>query len=909
MTVRNLEHLFRPASVGVVGAFERPDGYESVVLANLQAGGFGGRVFPVRYKPRSLLNLAARPQLEPMAEAPELAVLCGDPERSPGIVAQLGAAGTRAAILACPAGGAGRENGGQGWRKALLDAARGPLLRILGPGSAGLIVPHLGLNASFWGTPPLAGRIAFVSQSAAVTAAVLDWTRGRGIGFSAVVHLGESLDVDLADVLDYLASDPQTGSILVHFESVLDGRKFMSAARAAARNKPVAALRPGRVSGGQRLATTQAGTRVEPDDVYAAALRRAGLVRVLTTEGLFEAVEALARARPLVDDRLAIVANGGGFGRIASDVLQLGGGRLAVLAQTAGADLARVLPAAARPFNPLELPADAAPEVYAEVLRLLLKGADADAVLLIHAPTPFFRSAEIAGAVCQAAEGAPHDVFACWVGGESAVEAQRLSAQRGVLSFDTPEKAVAVFLGIAQYRRNRELLRQTPPSLPADFAPNPAAARRVVARALRDGRDRLLDRDAMALLAAYGFPAAELPFARSAQGCIDAARALGFPVTIKMLLAAQGAGGGRVAGILSFLDSEAEVREAVRNLRRRVRERQPEQRVLGFIVQPAVVRTDAWALFIGVAPDPVFGPVILFGEGGGSLTNPRDCAVALPPLNLALARDLVECTAVGRRMAAAGDVDMQPIFLALVQVSQLLADLDEIVELEIDPLIVDAQAVRIREARLRIVAHRRRSGARRFAIRPYPQESREQVRWRGRAIELRPIMPEDEAAHGEFLASLDTEDVRYRFFSVMRRLPHSELARYTQIDYDREMAFVAVGRDAEGHAQTLGEVRAVADPDNVAAEFAIVVRSDLKGMGLGRLLLDRLIAYLRDRGTAELRGETMLDNDRMKNLARDCGFKVTPRRDLGVVELKLPLRRAQAPGRVSAGEPPPAASG
>jgi acetyltransferase len=908
MTVRNLDHLFRPESVGVVGAFDRPDGYESAVLANLQAGGFGGRVFPVRYKPRSLLNLAAQPQLEPMPEPPELAVLCGDPEKSPGIVAQLGAAGTRAAILACPAGGAGRENSGQGWRGALLDAARGPLLRLLGPGSAGLLVPHLGLNASFWGTPPLTGRIAFVSQSAAVTAAVLDWSRGRGIGFSAVVHLGEGLDVDLADTLDFLASDPQTSSILLHFEFVLQGRKFMSAARAAARNKPVVAIRPGRVSGGQRVATTRAGSRIEADDVYAAAMRRAGMVRVLTTEGLFEAVEALTRVRPLAGDRLAIVANGEGFGRIAADVLQLGGGRLAVLSQETGAALGRFLPAGTRPFDPLELPADAPPETYAQVLRVLLRGDDADAVLLIHAPTPFVPGTDIARAVCDAAEGAPHNLFTCWLGGESSVQAAAECTRRGVLSFDTPEKVVEVFLGIDQNRRNRALLRQTPPSLPENFAPSPAAARRLVARALKAGRDRLEDREAAALLSAYGFPVAQVPFVRSAEGCAGAARTLGFPVSVKAV-AADPDGGDRVAGILSFLDAESEVRAAARNLRRRLRERNPAQRLRGFIVQPATLRADGWALFVGVATDPVFGPVILFGEGGSTWKQPRDCAVALPPLNLALARDLVESTAVGRRMAAGGAVDLQAVCLVLTQVSQLLIDLDEIAELEIDPLIADADGVQVREARVRIVAHRRRSGARRFAIRPYPQELREQVRWRGRPIELRPIMPEDEAAHGEFLASLDTEDVRYRFFSVMRRLPHSELARYTQIDYDREMAFVAVGRDAEGHAQTLGEVRAVADPDNVAAEFAIVVRSDLKGMGLGRLLLDKLIAYLRDRGTEELRGETMPDNERMKNLARDCGFKVTPRRDLGVVELQLQLRRAQAPGRVSAGEPPPAASG
>jgi len=331
----------------------------------------------------------------------------------------------------------------------------------------------------------------------------------------------------------------------------------------------------------------------------------------------------------------------------------------------------------------------------------------------------------------------------------------------------------------------------------------------------------------------------------------------------------------------------------VRGLRRRLREGTGGARVRGFGVQKLLPPAGAHELMVGVTSDSVFGPVILFGSGGAGAELIRDAAVALPPLNMLLARDLVARTRAARLMAGGGErpaANVDAVCLTLVQISQLLADVDEIAELEIDPLLADANGVLAVDARVRIVRHRRHRGSRRFAIRPYPQELEQRVVWNGQSVLLRPIRPEDELAHGAFLDSLMAEDARYRFFGAMRHLPHTELARYTQIDYDREMAFVAIGHSEAGEETTLGEVRAVADPDNISAEFAIVVRSELKGRGLGRLLLDRLIAYLRDRGTHELRGETMIDNDRMQNLARDCGFKI--KRDLGadVVDLRLPLQ-------------------
>jgi acetyltransferase len=884
VTVRNLEFLFRPRSIAVVGGTGEPGSYGAVLLANLRAGGYAGEVFPVALPQPSLFRAAGDP-LAALPQVPELAILCSADETLPVLVERLGAAGARAVILTCPLPG-------EQVRSALLAAARPRLMRVLGPASAGLMVPALRLNASFGHVLAAPGRIALVSQSAAVIAGVLDWAHARGIGFSCLLHLGESADVDLADVLDYLASDPATGSILLHFETVVNGAKFMSAARAAARNKPVVAIRPGCLGEGSRIAATLAGALAEPDDIYAAAMRRAGLVRVVTTEGLFEGLEAVALARPMAADRLAIVANGSGFGRIAAEVLHLGGGRAATFSPaTATRLLAAGAPGDAaqlRVSNPIELPADVPAARHSAVLSVLLAAEEVDGLLSIHAPTTFAPAEELAQAMCAITREGQRNLFACWVGGDTVAEARRITAACGIPSYDVPEKAVQVFLGIVQYQRNRALMMQTPPAGPDDAAVDTARVRRLIAQAFKAGRERLVETEARQALAAYGLPVLQAPLARTHGEAAALAVAIGFPVAVK-IFAAEARGSGLPAGIARGLASVEDVHRAALALRRSLRQRQPGMRVRGFGVQPMLPRPAALALFVGAVTDPVFGPVIVFGRSGAESEDPRDLALALPPLDLLLARDLVRRTQVGRQLAVIGEELEDEVCTALVGVSQLLADIDEVSELEINPLLAAKSGVLACDVRLRIVPRRRRRGTRRFAIRPYPRELETRMSWQGLPLALRPIRPEDEAAHRDFLESLKAEDARFRFFSTMRHLPHSELARYTQIDYDREMAFVAVTPGPDGSPRTLGEVRAVADPDNVRAEFAIVVRSELKGKGLGRLLMERMIAYLRDRGTQELAGETLPDNERMQNLARDCGFTIRPRFREGVVELTLPL--------------------
>ena len=889
MTVRNLEFLFRPKSVAVVSEVdpqsnEAPNHYANVVLRNLAAGGFSGPVMPVTAKMRSLLGTGIRAHIhiDELKVIPDLAIICAALDDVPKIIGKLGKLGTRAVIV----GPSLRDNKSDieaaNVRKAILDAARPHLIRVLGPGSGGLVVPASGLNASVATVTATPGRIALVAQSTAVAAAVLERACSKGIGFSSVLHLGASVDVDLADALDWLAADPDTEAILVQFATITGGRKFMSAARAAARNKPVVAIRGGRIERGR-----PAGRPFTTDDVYEAAVRRAGWVRIDTLEDLFDAAEAMARVRPMRGERLSILANGHGLGRIAGDTLLRSGGRLATLSKDTEKQLGELLRTPSPLENPLALPADITPANWAAALTTVLADRETDAVLTVCSPSPFAASADVARSIGAVAKASERNVFTCWVGGTAMQAAQRIAAEHGILSHDSPEKAIAIFQGIVNYERNRELLIQMPPSVAEDFTPDLAAARSVIAEAIAAGAETLPARQARNLLQAYGIDAAEYPLARSIDEAIRTADDMGYPVDLGLALA----NATEHKPMAAVLRSPADIRIAVRGLRDDARTQHPGLRISGYRLRPSAARSGIAALRLGVADDPVFGPVIFLGPASAAGARDNDLVAALPPLNLPLARDLV---ARSHLADEAPDSEREALELAasnaLVRLSQLLADIDEVAGIEIDPLHVETTGVVVLDTRIHIERRTRRLGFRRFAIRPYPKELEQNVDWDGRTLLIRPIRPEDETTLGDLISSLDPEDARMRFFGAMRSLPRSQLARFTQIDYDREMALVAIERDSDGIERSLGEVRVVADPDNLVADFAIIVRSDIKGKGLGRLLLASIIDYSRSRGTGELRGETLAANLRMQHLAKDLGFELRTGTDIGTIGLHMRFR-------------------
>jgi len=926
MTVRHLDQLFAPRSVAVFGASDRPGSVGATVWRNIRQGAFAGPRWPVNPKRERLGEDPCFANVASLPEAPELAVICTPPATVPGLIEALGARGTRAAVVLT----AGLD---AATKAAMLAEAGRHLLRILGPNCLGLLAPHAGLNASFAHLDAQPGSLAFVSQSGALVTALLDWAAARGIGFSHFVSLGEHADVDFADLLDWLAGCPHTRAILLYAESVEGARKFMSAARAAARNKPVLIVKAGRSLQGQAAAASHTGALAASDIVFDAAIRRAGMLRVDTLQDLFDAAETLAHFKgPVLSDALVqgtaepslmLVTNGGGAGVLAADACAREGVALAPLTGALRAALEPGLPANWSRANPVDIIGDAPVQRYVHTLRTLLQDPSTSTVLFMHAPTAIVPSADIARALVAELgpllRSTPGRLQACWLGARAVEEARRLFEAAGIACHDTPESAVRAFAMLTTYRRNQFELMQTPPlrrlatagapavpgSPGAPVAGQPGVAE-LIDQALAEGREVLTEPEAKALMAAAGVPVVPTAIAGpTPEAAAQTAQALGFPVVLKVL-SAQISHKSDVGGVALNLENAQEVAAAAQAILVRAAQRRPDARIDGFTVQPMVRRPRALELIVGASIDPLFGPLLLFGQGGTAVEVVADRAVALPPLNAALARALIDRTRVARLLRGWRDVpaaDIDAVVDTLMAVAQLLATEPRIAEIDLNPLLCDAAGAVALDARVRVSAAAP-GGASHFAIRPYPQELVETVQWQGRPLLLRPIRPEDEPQHRAFVERLQPLDMRMRFFYSRRQIGPTEMARLTQIDYEREMAFIATAPGPEGAEETLGVVRAVADPDNEQAEFAIVVRSDLKGGGLGELLMRKLIAHFRSRGTRRMVGDVLKENERMLELAQQLGFEVDPAHDEpDTTRVGLALRSGLAGGADGAVRP------
>ncbi|MCE3273972.1 MAG: CoA-binding protein [Ramlibacter sp.] len=670
----------------------------------------------------------------------------------------------------------------------------------------------------------------------------------------------------------------------MYMESVKNARKFMSAARAAARNKPVVVVKAGRAPEGARAAASHTGALAGSDAVFDAAVRRSGMVRVATLEELFDAAETLSHPMPWRGERLAIVTNGGGAGVLAADALSLAGGQLAELSDATLRSLDACLPPNWSRGNPVDLIGDAPAPRYVQALEILMAAPEVDGVLFMHAPTAIVPAEAIAQACLPAIQHARKPVLTSWLGGPSVEAARRVFTDAGLAWYPTPERAVAAWQQLVHYHRGQRALLQLPDDRPHDGAADRARAEGILRQALSQGREWLDDAQAMAVLEAYGVPVVPTRRARDIEGAAEAAAELGFPVALK-IVSPQVVHKSDVGGVALNLRNGDDLRRAAVLMRQNVARSSPQAHVLGFTVQKMVQRPRARELILGIASDAVFGPVLLFGAGGTSVEVSRDSATELPPLNVPLARGLVARTRIGALLGAhrgQAGVDQEALTRTLLQLSQMACDLAEVAELDINPLLVDAQGVVALDARIRLRQPAAGEGSR-LALRPYPSALEETVKVGDQQLVVRPIRPEDGARMAAFYAAARPADLRLRFFMARREVPHSELARYCQIDYEREMTFVAVDGEV-----MVGEVRAVTDPDNVAAEFAIQVAGDWQGRGLGRLLLAKMLAYLRGRGTAEVFGTSLQENAGMAALARSMGFAVTPSPD-GTLALRRRL--------------------
>ncbi len=891
MSIRHLEYFFAPKSVALIGASPKPQSVGATVFANLRQS-FRGALFAVNPHHRHILDLACFSDVPSLPATPELAVICTPPASVPKLISQLGAKGCKAVVVITGGLNGAQPGNGRSLALEMLDAARPHALRIIGPNCLGILVPGIGLNASFAHTEGLPGKLAFVSQSGALATAVLDWSKARGIGFSAFITIGDSADVDLGDLLDYLASDPGTSAILLYIESVKHARKFMSAARAAARSKPVIAVKSGRADEASRAVVSHTGALAGSDDVVDCALRRAGILRVSTLQDLFDAAETLARAKPLSGDTLTILTNGGGAGVLATDALIHGNAALAQLSSSTLTALDKVLPPTWSHGNPIDIIGDAPAQRYEQSLAALADEPATGAILLIHAPTAIVSSTQIAQACLPEIKKSSKTILTCWLGETAVRDARQLFARENIPTYTTPEEAVRAFLQLRDFRCHQELLMQTPPPL-STLHSDVAVAGETISKALRETRTLLSEIEAKRVLSAYGIPVVNTQVARNADEAVRCAERAGFPVVLK-ILSPDITHKSDAGGVALRLADAGEVRYAAQHMLSKVRLRQPQARIEGFTVQRMVDRAPAHELILGCLNDPIFGPVIMFGQGGTGVEVLRDRAFALPPLNAVLAKDLVSRTRVSKLLAGYRDrpaVNEGALTDTLLKLSQLICDQARITEIDINPLIADEHGVIALDARI-CVARNDEPASRRLAILPYPAHLAEETTLGGRPVVLRPIRAEDEPLHRAFLEHLSPEDVHLRFFHAMRSWTHHQLARFTQIDYDREMAFVAV---TPGElVETLGVARAISNPDNTRAEFAVVVRTDQKGRGLGYRLMHKLIEYQKAKGTIELVGDVLSSNAPMLKMARKLGFSVNPGDETGVLGLSLSLNPTPA---------------
>jgi acetyltransferase len=897
MSTYRLKNLLSPRSIALVGASPRHGSVGRAILGNIRKAHFKGEFGLVNPRYAEIDGVTTVDSLGKLTFAPELVVVTAPATTVVGLIDEAGRRGAAGAIIIS----AGLGHGAGSSADAAERAAQKYGMRLIGPNCLGIMMPGVNLNASFSAHMPTMGNLALISQSGAIAAGMVDWAAQRAVGFSGIVSVGDQLDVDIADLLDYFALDPKTQAILLYIEAIKDARKFMSAARAAARIKPVVVVKSGRMAQGAKAAATHTGALAGSDAVYDAAFQRAGVLRVSDLRELFDCAETLGRLKSPPGKRLAILTNGGGIGVLAVDRLAELGGIPAAIAPAIRERLNTVLPPTWSGSNPVDIIGDADPARYAAALEVLLADAGNDAILVLNVQTAIARADDIAATVTGVVQeyrrqhqGSAKPVLAVWVGAEPKVI--NLLSDAGIPNYPTEDDAVRGFMHLLRHREVVEALAQVPPAMPGAFAPDIEAARRVVTAALADGRHFLDPIEIKRLFEAYEIamvPTFAAADAEQAAAHASTLLAQGATVVLKVM-SRDIVHKSDVGGVVLNLTSADAVRAATSDILARAKALRPEARIAGVMVQPMVLRPKARELILGLADDPTFGTVVVFGRGGTAVEIINDKALALPPLDLQLARALIERTRVSRLLRAYRDVPAvkeDAVAMVLVKLAQMAADVPEIRGLDINPLLADEAGVLAVDARVVVGRVERKfagSGPANFAVRPYPSQWQRHIEVKdGWRVFVRPILPEDEPLIHELLRHVTSHDLRLRFFAQMKEFSHQFIARLTQLDYARAMAFVAFD---EVTGEMVGVVRIHSDSIYESAEYAILLRSDLKGRGLGWALMQLIIEYAKSEGLKAISGDVLAENTIMLAMCRSLGFEVKTdpvEHDICDVRLKL----------------------
>ncbi|MBV7407521.1 bifunctional acetate--CoA ligase family protein/GNAT family N-acetyltransferase [Maritimibacter sp. DP1N21-5] len=890
-----LKGLMDPDTIAVFGASNNDGSVGALVLRNLVSGGYEGGIFPVHPTSETLAGLPCHRTLSEIDTEVDLAVIATPAAQVPGIIRDCGEAGIRNAIVLSPGFGEGESaDAGKRYEDDLRETAKRAGVRFMGPNCVGLVRPWAKMNASFLRVATPKGRLALISQSGALCSAISDWAGPHHLGFSALASLGNSTDIDFGEMLQYLASDPHTDAILLYVEGVRNAPGFISALRYAARLKPVIVLKSGRHAGSAEASHTHTGALIGSDAVFDAVMERTGAVRAMTFGQLFAAAEILSSTKKATGNRLAIIANGGGAGVLAADRAADLSVDLARIAPETRAAMAGALPAYAAQGNPVDILGDAGPEAFAAAVKATYADPDTDGLLVMLTPQAMTDPTAVAQAVVDALpKRRTKPVLACWMGEAVVAEGRRVLSSNGVADFISPERAVEAFSYLARHHRNRKLALENLRPMSPENAPDLEGARMIIEAALAEDREMLTDIESKALLKAFRIPINLTVECETPAEAIVAAQTVGYPVAMK-ILSPDVTHKSDVGGVRVGIGDPTEVKRAFRDITERLRRMRPDARIKGVTVEAVSTIEAARELVIGASRDPVFGPTILFGAGGTAVEVLNDSAVALPPLNAVLAERLIDKTRVARLLEAFRDMpaaDRRGVVNVLRRVSAMVSELPEIVELDINPLLAGPNGVMAVDARVRVARPPAMDGQYdHMAIHPYPRHLVEVDHLSdGTPLVIRPIRPEDAKSEQDFVKALSKESRMFRFMGVLNELSPEMLVQFTQIDYRREMALVAMA-EIDGREVQCGVARYVINPDNRSAEFAIVVGDQVKKQGIGTRLMKALFRAARDHDLSVIEGTVLRNNAPMLELMRDLGFSVRgdpEDRDIVIVERRL----------------------
>ncbi len=885
-----MQRMFDPKTIAVIGASESEGSVGRTIMDNVMRSP-ERVIYPVNPRHETILGLPAYPSIAEVPAEVDLAMVATPAATVPDVLAQCAAAGVHGAIVVS-AGFSETGAAGTELEQRIKEILRDSPMRVVGPNCLGVIRPTVDLNASFLNIQPTAGNIALISQSGALGTGMLDWAIDAHVGFSMFASVGGMVDVDFADLVDFLGEDEQTRSILIYMESIGNARRFMSAARGFARNKPIIVLKPGRYAESAKAALSHTGAMAGGDEIYEAAFRREGVVRVHEVADLFHAAAVLDSHRLPRGADVAIVTNAGGLGVMATDSLIEHGGRLARLSEQAMARLDEALPAYWSHSNPIDVLGDAGSDRFVAAVQTCLDEPGINGILLIYTPQGNARPDEMAEKVAALVKGSDKPVITVLMGGETVRNGRRIFTAAGIPSYETPEDAVKTYLGMYRYSRNLELLYETPSELAIDEAPPRHNLQAMLRRVAKSGRLVLTEEESKRFLTTYGMPVIEQRFATSAAEALAAAAELGYPVVLKIVsheITHKNAAGGVEVGICSAPDLE----RAYGQMLERVAQRAPDATVEGVSVQ-RMARPIDYELILGMKKDRQFGSVIVFGAGGVGAEGLADFAVSLPPLNQVLARRMMEETRIYRSLSrpptGVEPPDLGAIDEMLTMLSNIVVDFPEIAEIDINPVVISRGVPIAVDARI-IIDESVLEGAPEsphLVITPYP--TRYVAPWKladGTEVLLRPIRPEDEPMIGEMLSTMTEDSLRSRFFDGVPTFNHERLVRFTNIDYERELAIVAELTDGKAK-RIIGVGRLLGDPEREAGEFTVLVHDEFQHRGLGFKLVDLIIGIAEEKDFSQLVGTISADNEGMLTLAQRLGFEVSPPSD-GIVRVCLEL--------------------